>query len=175
MEVANFIFSTALSAIMGAAISGFPLYRQLRNLKMADARNQAKLTQQEKINVEAEWKRILEERAKEETRLRARDDEQDRQIKDLLDRFIKAETSRAAGEERIRMLNDQVRQLMELLINRCPQCPSRPNLTLPLPARSSDSSPVPTVTSADSPSPSGTWPALGSENSIPKPSSSPTP
>jgi len=125
-----------LSALIGALTAGIPLYAKIRSINLqfkkdglkvdADA---VKLQEKQSINKEAEWKRILDERAAAEAKLRERDDEQERKISDLLSRFIESERSGAAKDERIKMLGERIDFLTKLLLQRCPECPSLKNST----------------------------------------------
>lgn len=137
MEVVlNFI-----SGLIGAAVTGVPLWRQIKKIKAESAKDAQKLGnrqveidekkaqadidigQQNIINKEAEWKRIIDRQDTELLRLRDRDDAQEKQLMDLFGRFIEAQKSEARKDEQIKQLAGQVERLTALLINRCPDCP----------------------------------------------------
>lgn len=103
---------TLIAAVMGAAGSGIPLWIKLRNANIGIRKKEAELDleitkkkaeqdQTDKINTEGEWKRILEYRDAELQTLRARDEAQDKQIKDLYDKHIDCEKERARNEAKI--------------------------------------------------------------------------
>lgn len=111
---------TVVYVMLGAAATGIPLYRKLRKIQIEvgdgnlrlrgkeakltreDELEHEKIEQQKKINAEAEWKRIIEFRDAELVRLRERDDQQERQLKELWDRHIECQRSEAAQGERIK-------------------------------------------------------------------------
>jgi hypothetical protein len=121
--------STLISALMGAVASGVPLYIKFRNaqfelskqgriLDLEVAHQQSEHDKSNRINTEAEWKRILEYRDAELSTLRARDEAQDRQIKDLYDKFVESEKNKArleaiegVNKERMAALEDKLLKL----------------------------------------------------------------
>lgn len=130
----------ALSSIGTLITAGIPLYIKLRNAlfqldkKRAELDLALKAQSQEqakavKIDSEAEWKRILESREAEIASLRARDELQDKQIRDLYDKHLDCEKERARNEERIKavekhsddkikFLQDQIQDLKRLLMEK---------------------------------------------------------
>ena len=156
----EFVLQTVVPAIIGALSAGLPLYAKIRSInataKKADLKvdEQAEKVEQVKvINKEAEWKRILDERAKSEAKLEAKSEQQDKRIEDLLSRFIESEKAKAAKDERIKVLEEKIDKLNILLTQRCPECPSRQNLTLLPSDKPHASSPGQIATSAGSSSP----------------------
>lgn len=156
------IFQIALPAITGALAVGIPLWIQLRKAfaeisqGKATAELQAKernsqieleakkkaqeMTQNDKINVEAEWKRVLNEKDTELVKLRAKDDEQEAKIDNLLTRHIECKQNEARQDERakfyekrseeqgreIKALTSKIGQLEKLIRERlnAPEFPS---------------------------------------------------
>lgn len=117
---------TLISLAIGAVGGALPLYFKLKNFQtkiskqVADneleiEKKRAEHQKSNKIDTEAEWKRILEYRDAELTTLRARDEAQDRQIKDLFDKHVDCEKDKARNEARIEALErhygDQIRRL----------------------------------------------------------------
>src|SRR5688572_27597270 len=112
------LLKTVLSILAGAAASGVPLWYKVRSLSQklqeggiklrgqeAKADQKAELAreevdQQKKINSEAEWKRIIEFRDAELTRLRERDDQQERQLLELWNKHIECQRNEAAQGEK---------------------------------------------------------------------------
>jgi DNA-binding helix-hairpin-helix protein with protein kinase domain len=105
-----------MSALLGALSTGIPLYIKLRNatveidkkraeLQLEVDKKRAEQVRTNKIDTEAEWKRILEYRDAELITLRARDEAQDRQIKDLFDKHVECEKDKARNEARLEGLD----------------------------------------------------------------------
>lgn len=132
MEFLDFL-KYFISILVGAASAGVPLYLQLakfkqelreqkqkleeqqkehdQKLKEGDISlkdKEAKVVQKDKINTEAEWKRIIEFRDAELVRLRERDDQQERQINTLWEKHIACEKTEAAQAERIKAQNEKI-------------------------------------------------------------------
>lgn len=119
-----------IAIILGAFSTGLPLYLQIRKMNLRFKADENKITSKERINSEAEWKRIIEFRDAELVRLRERDDQQERQLNDLWDKHIQCQRNEAAQAERIRaneerakanedqikVLNEKILELMKLLI-----------------------------------------------------------
>lgn len=106
------LVQTLITALLGAAGGAIPLWIRLRNAQVGIKQKEAELdlaiseekdkqSQHNKINTEAEWKRILEYRDAELLTLRARDEQQERQIKDLYEKHVKCETDKARTEARL--------------------------------------------------------------------------
>lgn len=134
------IFQIALPGLIGALVSGVPLYIQIRRVN-AEIKTQAgqsfldqreksqSIDRQAKIDVEAEWKRMLDEKDKDIVRLRLKDDEQEAKIGDLLNRHIECKQNEARQDERakfhekrseeqgreVRALTNKVLQLEKLI------------------------------------------------------------
>lgn len=113
-----------LAILIGAAGSGIPLYAQLRKLNLKFKTEENKISSKERINSEAEWKRIIEFRDAELVRLRERDDQQERQLNDLWEKHIACQRSEAAqgerirsNEERIKYSEEKIRGLEEKLVD----------------------------------------------------------
>jgi rubrerythrin len=144
MEVLQYL----LTAFGGAAVSGVPLYALLRKIRSDAAEARLKLEEKQavidaqaakdqqaieekqvqidaakQINTEAEWKRIIEFRDAEVTRLRDRDNSQEKQILDIYNRLIESQRNEARKEEKLQGLEKQVERLTQILLNRCPDCP----------------------------------------------------
>lgn len=103
---------------------------------------ESKSAQKDKINTEAEWKRIIEFRDAELVRLRERDDQQERQITSLWEKHIQCEKTEAAqsqkiiaqnekiasNEGRIRNLEQRIDDLLKALIaHKLPAPPTEPD------------------------------------------------
>lgn len=123
------LIQLVVPGLVGAAGSGIPLYISLRKANAEIKTAQVKLdveiekqrntNQQEvRINTEAEWKRVIEEKDKELVRLRAKDDEQEKKIDDLLNKHIECQKSEARNE--VKLINfetnakEQARQIKAL-------------------------------------------------------------
>lgn len=100
-------------AIVGAAGSGIPLYLTLRKtlaeLRDSKAKLDVELERQkndnnnaQKINTEAEWKRVIDEKNAELIRLRAKDDEQELKLGDLMNKHIECQKTEARNDERLK-------------------------------------------------------------------------
>ena len=124
------IFQVALPAIVGAATTGIPLYIQLRkafaeirqsteNLELEVKKKAQDIVQTDVINKEAEWKRIINEKNDELVRLRAKDDEQEGKISDLLNRHIECKQNEARQDERAKFFEkrseEQGREIKALM------------------------------------------------------------
>ncbi len=119
-----------LAVLTGAAASGIPLWFKMRSLSLKLRSDENKVTNKEKINSEAEWKRIIEFRDAEMIRLRERDDQQERQLAELRQQNVNCQKNEAAQAEKIRAneeraksnaeqidrLDTKVMKLMELVI-----------------------------------------------------------
>ncbi len=105
-----------LAIIIGAASSGLPLYYKLRQMGLKFKTEENKISSKERINAEAEWKRIIEFRDAELVRLRERDDQQERQLNDLWDKHIQCQRSEAAQAERIKSLEEKTKSLEERVL-----------------------------------------------------------
>lgn len=107
-----------LSAIVGAFSSAIPVWITLRKAN-ADIKKQnaelllvlrkgdADLIQEGKINTEAEWKRVIDEKERELVRLRSKDDEQEVKLTDLLNRHIECKQNEARQDERSKNLTER--------------------------------------------------------------------
>lgn len=126
-----------LSSIGTLVTAAVPLYIKFKNAIFSLDKKRAELdlalkaqvqeqSKTTKIDAEAEWKRILESRESEIAALRARDELQDKQIRDLYDKHLDCEKERARNEERIKAvekhsddkiksLQDQIQDLKRLL------------------------------------------------------------
>ncbi len=112
-----------IGIVIGAASSGIPLWFKIRSLGQKLRTEDNKISSKERINAEAEWKRIIEFRDAELVRLRERDDQQERQLNDLWDKHIQCQRSEAAqgerikaNEERIISLEARVLELLKLAV-----------------------------------------------------------
>lgn len=112
------MFEYILTGVVSALATCVPLYISLRNtasaLKAQNAeliikikRENQSVEQQGKIDTEASWKRIMDEKDKELNLLRARDDEQESKIDNLLTRHIECMKNEARQEERSKYLTDR--------------------------------------------------------------------
>jgi hypothetical protein len=106
------IMNQIIPGLVGAAGSGIPLYIALRKalaelrdsrakLDVELERQKADNTNAQKINTEAEWRRVIDEKNSELVRLRAKDDEQEAKIADLLNRHIECQKSEARNEVKL--------------------------------------------------------------------------
>lgn len=116
-----------LGIIIGAASSGLPLWYKMRQMSLKLRSDEGKISSKERINAEAEWKRIIEFRDSELVRLRERDDQQERQLNDLWDKHIQCQRSEAAqgerikaNEERIKSLEERVLELLKVAVTNKP-------------------------------------------------------
>lgn len=124
------LFQVAIPAIVSAAAVGVPLYMQVRKLNdelrqsKANAELEVKkkaqeITETDKINVEASWKRIIGEKDAELIRLRSKDDEQELKIGDLLTRHIECKQNEARQDERAKFFEkrseEQGREMRALM------------------------------------------------------------
>lgn len=109
------VFKALVSAAVGAVASGVPLWYQIRKLNNRLKTEDNKITQREKINAEAEWKRIIEFRDAELVRLRERDDQQEKQIDDLWEKHVQCQRSEAAQAERIKANEERIKSLEDKL------------------------------------------------------------
>lgn len=123
------LLSQFIPGIIGAAGSGLPLYIALRKA-LADLRDsKAKLdveldrqkadnTNAQKINTEAEWKRVIDEKNAELIRLRAKDDEQENKLTDLMNKHIECQKNEARNDEKLKNFGEttkeQTRQIKAL-------------------------------------------------------------
>lgn len=118
-----------IPAIVGAAGSGIPLYITLRkalaDLRTSKAKLDVELDRQksdnvnvQKINTEGEWKRVIDEKNAELIRLRAKDDEQENKLTDLLNKHIECQKGEARNDERLKnyekTTTEQARQIKAL-------------------------------------------------------------
>lgn len=122
MEFLEFL-KTLSTILLGAAASGIPLWFKVRSLnqkiKSGDQeiesgdikiqQQRTKAVQQDKINSEAEWKRIIEFRDAELVRLRERDDQQERQITTLWEKHVACERNEAAQGEKIIAQDEKIK------------------------------------------------------------------
>lgn len=124
------IFQIAVPAIIGAASTGVPLWIQLRkafaeirqttaNADLDIKKKAKELSNADKINAEAEWRRVIDEKDKELVRLRAKDDEQEVKIENLLNRHIECKQNEARQDERAkyyeRRSDEQGREIKALM------------------------------------------------------------
>ncbi len=98
------IFQIIVPGVIGALTSGLPLYIMLR-------KSNREITENDKISVEAEWKRILQFRSEELIRLTAKDTEQEDQIKGLQLQHMECEKKEARHAERIIINEERIRYL----------------------------------------------------------------
>lgn len=116
-----------LSILTTAAVTGIPLYYKYRQvmlkLKEKEAEvdikvktEESKLHNTEELNKESAWKRLLEIHEAENTKLRARDDAQEKKLDDLMERNIQCQRSEAALTERLKATEDRVRFLEEKIL-----------------------------------------------------------
>ena len=123
------IMNQFIPALVGAAGSGIPLYLSLRKtlaeLRDSKARLDVELQRQtnenvnaQKINTEAEWKRVIDEKNAELIRLRAKDDEQESKLTDLMNKHIECQKSEARNEVKLtnfgETTKEQARQIKAL-------------------------------------------------------------
>jgi chromosome segregation ATPase len=131
------MLETLISAAVGAATAGIPLYFKFRsaiaairkkeheqaleiqqkseelNIQLQTKKNeQSKL---HKIDTEAEWKRIIEARNEELASLRVRDDNQEKQILDLYNKHLKCEVDKARTEANYEAMKATVLEVKEEL------------------------------------------------------------
>ncbi len=115
------IMGQFIPAVIGAAGSGIPLYLTLRKalaeLRDSKARLDVELQRQtnenanaQKINTEGEWKRVIDEKNVELTRLRAKDDEQENKLADLLNKHIECQKTEARNDERLKNYGETTRE-----------------------------------------------------------------
>lgn len=119
------VIKYTISIVIGAASSGIPMWFQMRKLGQKLREGDNKITNKERINAEAEWKRIIEFRDAELVHLRERDDQQERQLNDLWEKHIQCQRSEAAqgerikaNEERIKSLEERVLELLKLAVQK---------------------------------------------------------
>lgn len=115
MEFLEFL-KVFLGIVIGAASAGIPLWIKIKRVQQQLQGGDIKLHEQaakaankDKINTEAEWKRIIEFRDAELVRLRERDDQQERQITELWNKNIECQRSEAAQGAKIEAQNDKIR------------------------------------------------------------------
>lgn len=104
------------SIIGGAVTSGVPLIIMLRKANMDLAKEKMSIDVANKINLEAEWKRLLDLRTDEITRLNKRDDEQQKEISSLQSQHAECQKSDARNSERIKMNEERIKWLEETII-----------------------------------------------------------
>lgn len=111
-----------ITLLLGAVATGIPLWFRIKRLeqklkegdqalKSGDIKlrvEETRAVHKDKINTEAEWKRIIEFRDAELVRLRERDDQQERQITVLWDKHVECQRSEAAQAEKIKAQNDKI-------------------------------------------------------------------
>lgn len=118
------IVQTLVTVVGGAAMSGVPLWIQLRKARVdankSETDNELSARSKEneieaanKISVEAEWKRLLDFRQTELLRLQARDNEQEAKIVQLQSQHMECEKKEARNDERIKMNEERIRSLEE--------------------------------------------------------------
>lgn len=105
------------AVILGAAGSGIPLWYKMRQLSLKLRSDEGQVTNKERINAEAEWKRIIEFRDAEMVRLRERDDQQERQLKDLWEKHIQCQRSEATLGERVKSNEERIKSLEEKILD----------------------------------------------------------
>lgn len=141
------LFTVAIPGILGAASTGVPLYIALRKAvsemktstamlssqleeskqKLEESKQKLVLELEEKktsnvtkqrIDTEAEWKRVIDEKNGELVRLRAKDDEQELKLADLLNKHIECQKTEARNDERLknyeRTTTEQSKQIRAL-------------------------------------------------------------
>lgn len=123
------IMNLVIPGLVGAAGSGIPLFIQLRKanseIKTAQAQLEVQLEKQRntnqndaRINIEAEWKRVIDEKNAELVRLRAKDDEQETKLTDLMNKHIECQKSEARNEVKLSNFEttskEQARQIKAL-------------------------------------------------------------
>lgn len=117
---------TLVSGLLGAATTGIPLWIKLRNANIGFKKKEAELDIQidkkkaeqvkiNKIDTEAEWKRILEARNEELSTLRARDDVQEGQIKDLYQKHMECEKDKARNEAKLEAMERYYKERIDRL------------------------------------------------------------
>lgn len=111
-------FACVLSAVVGAFVSAVPVWITLKRtnaeLKKQHGetllllkKGEQSLALEGKINTEAEWKRVIDEKDKELVRLRSKDDEQEGKLTDLLNRHIECKQNEARQDERSKNLSER--------------------------------------------------------------------
>lgn len=119
LEIAALVLLPSLTT---AIVAVTPVYLTLRKVKAELSESREKLTvamrrensvldEEQRINIEAQWKRVLKEREEELIRLRAKDDEQESKIGDLLNRHIECKENEARTDEKLKT-SDQRRRAM---------------------------------------------------------------
>ena len=115
-------YQAAITLILGAIASGIPLYFKIRTMSLSQKEKEQKFLEikhqlETKINIdhEAEWKRIIEFRDQELVRLRDRDDQQDKALKDLYEKHIECKRNEAQQAQRINYLDERIKRLEEIL------------------------------------------------------------
>lgn len=115
-------YQTTLTMIIGAIGSAIPLYFKIRSMSLSNKEKEHKLVEIKhqlatKVNIdhEAEWKRIIEYRDQELVRLRDRDDQQDKALKDLYEKHIECKRNEAQQAQRINYLEERIKRLEEIL------------------------------------------------------------
>jgi chromosome segregation ATPase len=107
----NELINHAIPGLIGALASGIPLYIKLRKANLVFKKSEIELNESKKINTEAEWKRILEYRDAELVQLRARDEAQEKQIRDLYEKHTQCETDKARNDEKIKANDEKIKSL----------------------------------------------------------------
>lgn len=113
-----------ISILLGAASAAIPLYFKMRSmglklkeqaqkLDLDNKTKEHKLELTNRINHEAEWKRIIEFRDQEMKSLRERDNQQEERINDLFAKYLESQKLEARCAERTIAQNDQIKFLLE--------------------------------------------------------------
>ena len=115
-------YQAVVTMIIGAIGSAIPFYFKIRSMSLAYKEKEHKFLEvshqlNTKMNIdhEAEWKRIIEYRDQELVRLRDRDDQQDKALKDLYEKHIECKRNEAQQAQKINYLDERVKRLEEIL------------------------------------------------------------
>lgn len=111
----NVVWKVIVAGLLGSIATAIPLWFQIRKLNRRFKTEDSKQESKERINHEAEWKRIIEFRDAEMTRLRERDDQQEKKITELYAMNLECQKSEARSTERISNLEKQNALLTEKL------------------------------------------------------------
>ena len=118
---------TLLYIIIGAVGASLPLYYKIRKLNLDISKQTMQVQVQKKIDSEAEWGRIIEARIavhtaaeiahqKEITALKAKDEDQEKELEKLREDHTICRETEARNNERIKMAEETIRRLQAELI-----------------------------------------------------------